>query len=151
MLAQLTLPLDSTASTPEVLDNAPLAGAGDLLLINTTDQGDEAIAALDVATGEYRWVATVDRTPVGMVVVGDRVWLALQQPGLRQRLLAFDLATGEEVLDVRLPEGTSMLDDERSRRGPPTRPSSSCASEEPPEVEKMSVASSIGDVVGRNT
>jgi outer membrane protein assembly factor BamB len=111
VLAPLTLPLNTTANTPEVLDNAPLAGAGDLLLIDTTHQGDEAIAALDVATGEYRWVAAIDRTPVGMVVLGDRVWVALQQPALRQRLVALDLATGEELLDARLPEGTSMLDD----------------------------------------
>jgi len=80
-------------------------------LVDTTDQDDEVIAALDVTTGEYRWVTAVDRNPVGMVVIGDLVWLALQQPTRRQHVLALDITTGEVVIDALLPEGASMLDD----------------------------------------
>ena len=80
-------------------------------LVDTTDQDDEVIAALDVTTGEYRWVTAVDRNPVRMVVIGDLVWLALQQPTRRQHVLALDITTGEVVIDALLPEGASMLDD----------------------------------------
>jgi len=80
-------------------------------LFDTTDQDDEVIAALDVTTGEYRWVTAVDRNPVRMVVIGDLVWLALQQPTRRQHVLALDITTGEVVIDALLPEGASMLDD----------------------------------------
>jgi len=66
---------------------------------------------LDVTTGEYRWVTAVDRNPVGMVVIGDLVWPALQQPTRRQHVLALDITTGEVVIDALLPEGASMLDD----------------------------------------
>ncbi len=109
--AVVALPSDSSGSEPEVLDNAPLAGAGDLLFVDTTDRGDEAIAALDVVTGDYRWVTSVDRVPVGLVVSGNLLWVALQRPALRQRVIALDVDTGEVMVDARMPEQTSMLDD----------------------------------------
>lgn len=111
IIAALELPLDTTGSTPEVLESAPLAGAGDLLLVDTTDRGDEAIAAVDVNTWTYRWVRRVDRFPVGLVVVADRAWVVQQDPVLRQRVLGIDLTTGDVVVEGHLPDDAAMLDD----------------------------------------
>ncbi len=110
ILGEVARPTDSNGNDPEVFP-APIIGRGDVLYLATTEQSSPVIAAYDVVADEYTWVRSVARDPVGLVILEDQLWVLVSRPNMRQLLLAFDLATGDQVIETRLPEGTSMIDD----------------------------------------
>ena len=110
VLGEVARPPDSNGNDPEVFP-VPIAGRGDTLYLETTDRSSPVIAAYDVVTNDYTWVTSVEREPVGLVILGDRLWVLVSRPNMSQLVFAYDLATGEQVIEARLPEGTSMIDD----------------------------------------
>lgn len=109
ILGEVARPADSAGNDPEVFP-APIIGRGDVLYLTTTDRSSPVIAAYEVVADDYAWVTSVERDPVGLVILEDRLWVLVSRPNMSQLLLAYDLATGEQVIEARLPEGTSMID-----------------------------------------
>jgi outer membrane protein assembly factor BamB len=91
-------------SSVAVLDG-PMLAVDDIVVMPVSVGGREGAGAIDPATGDVRWRASVGRYR-SAVHVGDVVWFLDRE----RRLTGVDVSTGDEVADVRLPGDDSILD-----------------------------------------